>query len=91
MTQHHNHTKILLILQETLSKLGVTVRYEDVMTDDVPSWGGFCTINKKEYLIIDRRAPLDKKIDIFVEALKRYDTEAIYIPPLIREMLRDHG
>jgi GGDEF domain-containing protein len=49
--------------------------------------GGCCRVKGEEFVIIHRRASLQDKIQIIVDALKRHDLSDVYVLPSLRKML----
>ena len=73
-------------LEQAAAHLGVQVRYE-TMTGDVAGAGGLCKLRGKWCVIIDRTAPPADRAATLTEALAQLDTDAIFLPPEIRDAL----
>jgi len=78
---------------EQLKKLakgfGIQFRYEPISFEEetINVVGGLCKLRGKPLLIINSKATEKDKIKIFVQALRRFDLEQIYIKPAIRALL----
>jgi len=74
---------ILLQELETLAdKLDLTIRYEDGYFK-----GGLCRIKDEQYIIINKKCSIDKKITLLADALSKFDLSEIYILPQLREII----
>ena len=73
-------------LEQAAAQLGVRVRYE-TMTGETAGAGGLCKIKGQWSVIIDRRTPTSDRAALLVEALAGFDTEALYLPPELREAI----
>ena len=76
-------------LEELAKGFGVQFRYEPISFEDeaINVVGGLCKLRGKPLLIINSKATEKDKIKIFVQALRRFDLEQIYIKPAIRALL----
>jgi hypothetical protein len=73
-------------LEQAAAQLGVEVRYE-TMTGDAAGSGGLCKVRGQWRVIMDRKtAPADRAATL-IEALAGFDTDAIFLPPKVREAL----
>ena len=73
-------------LEGLADKLGIPIRYE-IIKDELTGPGGLCRIEGKYVLIIHSKATVKEKMQIMIEALKRFDLGDIYLKPALREML----
>lgn len=73
-------------LEQAAAQLGIHVRYE-TMTGETVGAGGLCRLRGTWTVIIDRRANASDRAAILVEALAAFDTEAVFLPPEIRETI----
>jgi hypothetical protein len=74
-------------LEQAAAQVGVRVRYE-TMTGETAGAGGLCKIKGQWAVIIDRRTPASDRAALLVEALATFDTDALFLPPQIREALQ---
>jgi N-dimethylarginine dimethylaminohydrolase len=73
-------------LEELADKLGIPIRYE-MIKDELTGRGGLCRIEGKYILIIHSKATVKEKMQIMIEALRRFDLGDIYLKPALRELL----
>src|SRR4051812_541633 len=73
-------------LEQAAAQLGVRVRYE-TMTGETAGAGGLCKVKGQWAVIIDRRTPASDRAALLVEALAGFDTEALYLPPELRDAI----
>lgn len=76
-------------LEGLADKLGIPIRYE-IIQDELTGPGGLCRIEGKYVLIIHSKATAKEKIQIMIEALKRFDLGDIYLKPALRELMEWH-
>lgn len=75
-------------LEELARKFGMEIRYEPIILDEeIKVTGGLCIFRGERLLIINSKALARDKINVFLQALKHFDLEHIYIRPAIRELL----
>lgn len=81
--------RIIESLEELAEKFGIKVRYELISPDEeLPkAVGGLCRFKGEYILIINSKAPASEQIRTFVEALKSFELDQIYIKPALRELL----
>ena len=49
--------------------------------------GGYCLLEEKRIIVINKRKPLEQRIRALAHAFSRLDTSQIYLKPIIREMI----
>jgi hypothetical protein len=82
-----DHDEFLLIQLENLAeKLGVTLRHENVDTEESSGTGGLCRIEGEYVLFLHSRSTIKEKIKVMIKALKRFDLSNVYVLPVIREL-----
>ena len=74
-------------LETAASQLGVKVRYETLAAAGPTGGGGLCKVKGEWFIIIDRKTAASERVSILGEALATMDTEHLYLPPKVREML----
>ena len=74
-------------LEQAAAQLGVQVRY-DTMTGDAAGGGGLCKVKGTWCVIIDRKTPPAERAAMLIEALAGFDTDAVFLPPKVRDALR---
>jgi hypothetical protein len=81
-----DRSAILSALREALERLGVAVRQEK-MPEEAAINGGLCVIRGKITLIISPSMGAREKIELYASALRKLDSESIWLPPIIRKIL----
>ena len=72
---------------EALAKdLEVDVSYEP-MAGLVQGCGGLCRVNGRYRIIIDRRLKAPERMQIIVDALRRFDVDPLAVPAGLRKLL----
>jgi len=74
-------------LETAATQLGVKVRYETLAAAGPTGGGGLCKVKGEWFIIIDRKTAPSERVSILGEALATMDTEHLYLPPEVREML----
>ena len=72
-------------LESLSDKLGITVRYEQ---GDFK--GGICQVKEETLLIVPKRLPLEKQVQLLSRELAQFPLENIYILPAIRKLLDEY-
>jgi len=67
--------------------MGIDLRYENLADDDVNIGSGLCHIYSQPSLIIDKRLDPKSKLSIIAKELSKIDTDSVYLPPIIRELI----
>ncbi len=74
-------------LKSVADKLGIDIQYFNLSNEDIPIKSGFCKLNGKGLVFLDKKLPILNQMKVLIEAFKNYDTEEIYIASWIREYL----
>ena len=74
-------------LETAASQLGVKVRYETLAAAGPNGGGGLCKVKGDWFIIIDKKTATSERVSILGDALATMDTEHLYLPPMVREML----
>jgi hypothetical protein len=82
-------TVVLQRLEEIAERLGVELRYENLGLTGFRTEGGFCRLEGKPMILINRKDPRSRKIRTLARSLGRLNLEGIFIPPAIRRLLGD--
>lgn len=75
------------ILETAAAQLGVKVRYEALAASGPTGGGGLCKVKGDWCVIIDKKTAASERASILADALATMDTDAIFLPPKVREML----
>jgi len=78
---------ILHNLESLAKRLSVDVKYRNLNDEEFRIESGACNLKGKDMIIIDNRLPAKEKCRILSIQLKKYNTDDIFIPPIIREMM----
>jgi len=73
-------------LEQAAAQLAIRVRYE-TMTGDTAGGGGLCKLKGEWCVIIDRKTPSAERAALLIEALAGFDTDAVFLPPQLREAI----
>lgn len=76
----------LSALEELAGQLAVQVSYEP-MTGVVAGAGGLCRVKGSYRVIIDRRLKPRERAQILVDALRRFDLQALELPADVRGLM----
>ena len=75
------------ILEAAAQQLGVKVHYDTLVASGPTGGGGLCKVKGEWRVIIDKKTAPSERASILVDALAALDTESIFLPPKVREML----
>ena len=75
-------------LETAAAQLGVQVRYEALTTGAVSGSGGLCRVKGEWWVIIDKKASASERATVLADALATFDTDAVYLPPKVREAVQ---
>ena len=75
------------ILETAAGQLGVKVRYENLVSSGPTGGGGLCKIKGDWCVIIDKKTAPSERASILCDALAAMDTDGIFLPPKVREMV----
>ena len=78
---------ILYNLESLAKRLSVDVKYRNLNDEEFRIESGACNLKGKDMIIIDNRLPAKEKCGVLSRQLKKYNTDNIFIPPIIREMM----
>ncbi|GIK60907.1 MAG: hypothetical protein HND39_14640 [Ignavibacteriota bacterium] len=76
--------EILQELKSVADQLGASIRFEK---GDFK--GGYCIINDKKVIVINKMTNLQRKVMILSTALKELGVEEIYLSPRLREVIEE--
>jgi len=83
-----NDQKLLGQLEEIAAKLNLKVRYEQIKKESRFYPGGLCRVKDEDLIIINSKAPLEDKINTFVQALENFDLSNIFMHPALRDLFK---
>lgn len=73
-------------LERLAEALSVRVSYEP-MTGLVQGTGGLCRVRSEHRIIIDRRLKPPERVQILLDALRRFDTHHLDLDPELQQLL----
>ena len=76
-------------LEELAERFGIQIRYEAIKQDEdsINVVGGLCLLKGEYVLIINSKATVKDRIKTLAMAVKHFELDQIYIPPVLRELL----
>jgi hypothetical protein len=74
-------------LEGLADKLGIQIRYEKIVEEELTSTGGLCRLKGECFIIVNSKATTKDKIRALAKALKNFDLNDVYIRPALRELL----
>jgi hypothetical protein len=77
-------------LEAAAKQLGVRVRYEALAAVTAAGSGGLCRVKGEWSVIIDRKTSASERATMLAEALAAFDTDQLFLPPKVREMVQHH-
>ena len=78
---------LLQQLENLAGQLGIKVRYESLADDEISIHSGGCKLSGRNLIIIDLHLPTTERARILARELSRYDLEALYLLPRVREFI----
>jgi hypothetical protein len=80
--------ELLTQLEELAGRLNIKVRHESLKNEDPSTFGGYCRSEDQHMIIFHSKASVDRRIEIFTEALRRFEIDDLYVKPELRELLK---
>ncbi|UCD10890.1 MAG: hypothetical protein JSU88_09445 [Nitrospinaceae bacterium] len=74
-------------LKNTAARLSIAIEAGNLGDDEFPTRGGYCRLRGQDLILLDRRLHPAEQVNIILEALSRFDLEAVYLPSWVRERL----
>ena len=75
------------VLETAAQQLGVKVRYETLAASGPTGGGGMCRIKDEWCILIDKKTASSERASILSDALATMDTDGVFLPPNVRELL----
>jgi hypothetical protein len=75
------------ILETAAGQLGVKVRYENMVSSGPAGGGGLCKVKGEWCVIIDKKTAPSERASILADALATMDTDSVFLPPKVRELV----
>ena len=80
--------ELLVQIEELAGRLNIHIQYESLKAEDPETFGGYCRSKEQHMIILHSKASISRKIEIFTEALRRFDIDEFYMRPALREHLK---
>ena len=74
-------------LKELAEKLNITVSEKNLLNAGLKVKSGLCRVKEKQFFVMDKNKPINKKVKILAKCLSAMPLEEVYIVPAIRETL----
>ena len=78
---------LLQQLENLAERLEIEIRYENLADEEIPIHSGGCRLSGRNLIMIDLHLPLVERARILARELSRYDLEAFYLLPRVREFI----
>ncbi|MDD3473848.1 MAG: hypothetical protein PHS86_13785 [Syntrophaceae bacterium] len=82
-----NDNSLLEHLEELASRLGVTLREENLSASGHHSGGGYCKVHGQNIIFINKRDSRQRKIRILARSLNKFNLEGVFVPPAVRRII----
>lgn len=89
MAMDDNFSKLSLLqhLEDLAGRLEIGVRYESLTDEEISIHSGGCKLSGRNLIIIDQHLSPLERARILARELSRYDLEAFYLLPRVREFI----
>jgi hypothetical protein len=77
--------RLLERMEQAAADLGLEVRTENISKPGYA--GGLCRVKDSWVVILNKGAPPDEKVETLASALATRDTEGVFLPPDVRELV----
>lgn len=74
-------------LKKIASKLSIDVVTCSLFDSEIIIKSGHCKVKQKDIIIIDNLLSIQEQSEIIIQVLRKFNLEAIYLPPWIRGRL----
>ncbi len=88
MDDEFSESFLLQQLEGVAEKLGIEVRYENLVDDELTIHSGGCRVLDRTLILIDKNQPLAVRARLLARELSRYDLEDYYLLPRVREFIQ---
>ncbi len=82
-----NREQLFEQLISALEKCGIIVEFRNLGDSEINIKSGLCEAGSRRMLIMDKRLPLQQKIELSLKTLESENIDDIFVPPAIREMI----
>ncbi len=88
MARQTRMDRLLERMEQAATDLGLEVRYENISKPGYA--GGLCRVKDQWVVILNKGAPSDEKVEVLASSLATRDTEGVFLPPDVRELVDKH-
>ena len=71
-------------LKKIASELSINIIIGSLFDSEISVKSGHCKVNGKNTIIIDSLLSSQEQSEVIIQALKKFNLEAVYLPPWIR-------
>ena len=75
---------LLYLLEQCADRLGIPVRYAELVTEEIAGRGGLCVFKGEPLIVIERSLSQAEKTRLLAAGLAHFDLEDVYMPPAVR-------
>jgi hypothetical protein len=76
-------------LKSVTEKLAITIEVTDLNDQEFQIQSGYCKINGKDLILLDKNLSLEEQAEVLLQTLKNFDLENIYVASWIREHIEN--
>ncbi len=80
---------LVAALEQAAETLGIEIRRETLDIGDARLPGGLCTVGDRTTCILSSKLEPHEEASAIGRALLRFDLDAVFLPPAVREFLGD--
>ncbi|MCA9482620.1 MAG: hypothetical protein KC553_02690 [Nitrospina sp.] len=74
-------------LHTAAKRLNIEVVFSDLGDPEFPARSGLCRLRGRDVIFLDRALPAERQIEVFLDCLKQFDLDSIFLAAWIRERL----
>jgi len=74
-------------LKSVAEKLAIEIQITNLNDQDFNIQSGYCKLNGKDLILLDKNLSLQEQTEIILQALKNFDIDNIYVASWIRELI----
>ena len=72
-------------LKKVADKLSIDIVTDSLFDPEIMIQSGYCKVQGKNIIILDELLSIEEKNAVILRTLKKFNMEAVYLPPWIRE------
>ena len=78
----NNPEKLITLFEELADKLNIKL-----LQDKGDFTGGSCLVNDENFIVVNKRKPVEQRLKILAQEFSKKDLSEIYIIPALREFI----